>query len=172
MRPIEICRGLGTERILSIAEELNSAQLKATLHKGAVSTKVASSVVSQKARRRIFTERLQSGLTADNNGVADSLLYEWLLHHRRPMLVDYLDRIGVRHQAGETEESFTRTVPPETLRTAARELARKWPPAEAAAYVLYLDHHQDSHVYGDDQDIVKWLGVPAEPAAPAAAPPA
>jgi hypothetical protein len=161
MRPIEICRGLGNERILSLAEELNSAQLKATLHKGDVSTKVQSSVVSQKAKRRIFTERLVHALAADNNGLADSLLYEWLLHHRRPMLVDYLGRIGVKHQAGETEESFTRTVPPETLRTAARELAKKWPPAEAAAYVLYLDHHQESHVFSEDPEIVRWLAVPA-----------
>jgi hypothetical protein len=165
MRPIDICQRLGAERLVSIAEELNSQQLKTTLKKGDVSTKVPSSVVSQKARRRIFTDRLNSGIAGNNEGLADSLLYEWLLHHRRSMLVAYLDALKVKHQAGETEESFLRTVPPDTLRKAARDLSQKYPPHEAAAYVLYLDHHQESSVFSTDPEVVRWLEpAPTPPA--------
>jgi hypothetical protein len=162
MRPIDICSRLGPERIAAICQELNSGQLKSTLKKGNLNTKVPSRVVSQRAKRKIWAERVLRSLEQENEQVADSLLYEWLLHHRRPMLIEYLDAIGVKHQGGETEETFTKTVPPETLRAKALALAEKRSPEEVAAYVLYLDHHQESRVFTDDPAIVRLLGAPSE----------
>jgi hypothetical protein len=171
MLPIEICRRLGTARITNICEQLNSNQLKTTLRKANLNTKVPSRVVSQKARRKIWAERVVTSLDKDNEEVADNLLYEWLLHHRRKMLIEYLDSIGVKHQGGETEETFTKTVPVEDLLRAARNLASVYPSDEVAAYVLYLDHHQESDVFTSTADIVALLApAPAPDSDPAAAP--
>ena len=166
MQPIDICSRLGTERIKTICQELNSNQLKTTLRRGDLNTKVPSRVVSQKARRKIWAERVVTSLDRDNEEVANNLLYEWLLNHRRKMLIEYLDRIGVKHQGGETEETFTKTVPADDLLKAARELASVYPPQEVAAYVLFLDHHQESDVYTTAADIIAMLEQPAaeEPA--------
>ena len=161
MRPNDICARLGSERITTICQELNSNQLKTTLRRGDLNTKVPSRVVSQKARRKIWAERVVTSLERDNEEVASNLLYEWLLHHRRKMLITYLDRIGVKHQGGETEETFTKTVPAEELLKAARELASTYPAEEVAAYVLFLDHHQESDVFTTTPDIVEMLGPPA-----------
>lgn len=157
MRPIDICSRLGAARITSICEQLNSNQLKTTLRKANLNTKVPSRVVSQKARRKLWAGRVVASLEKDNEDVADNLLYEWLLHHRRKMLIEYLDSIGVKHQGGETEETFTKTVPVEQLLTAARNLAAMHPSDEVAAYVLYLDHHQESDVFTSTPDIVALL---------------
>jgi len=163
MRPIDICTRLGAERITTICEQLNSNQLKTTLRQANLNTKVPSRVVSQKARRKIWAGRVVASLENDNEEVADHLLYEWLLHHRRKMLIEYLDSIGVKHQGGETEETFTKTVPVEQLLTAARNLAAMHPADEVAAYVLYLDHHQESDVFSTAPDIVALLGPAAAP---------
>ena len=149
MQPSTICEKLGPDKVARICEELNSAQLKTTLRKGGLSTKAPSRMVSQKARRKLWGERLLRSLEKGNDPLAESLLYEWLLHHRRNLLILYLDRIGVKHTGGETEETFTRTVPPETLVQEALSLAREQDPVEVAAYVHFLDYHQESQVYAE-----------------------
>lgn len=167
MNPLEICKRLGPKRIDGIIGELNSNQLKTTLRHGDLTVKVPSRIVSQKARRRLWGERIQAAMANENELIADSLLYEWLLYHRRPMLMEYLDAIGVKHQGGETEETFTKTVPAETLVKAAEELARRRDAAEVAAYVLYLDHHQESNVFSAVESILAMF-APQEPGGPPA----
>lgn len=166
MHPLHICKKLGQDRILAICDELNSNQLKATLRKGGLNPKPTGRVVSQKAKRKFWSDRVQKGLELDNGDLAESLLYEWLLYHRRPMLVEYLDRVGVKHQGGETEDTFTKTVPVDILREAALTIARTRDPKEVAAYVLFLDHHQESDVYGSDPAILALLESPDTPAPP------
>ncbi len=157
MRPLDICKSLGSEHISDICLQLNSNQLKTTLRKGEINTRVPSRVVSQRARRKIWARRIISALEAENEAVADSLLYEWLLHHRRNMLGEYLDSIDVKHQGGETEETFTKTVPPSQLLEAARKLASSFPAREVAIYMLYLDHHQQSEVFSTAPEILSML---------------
>ncbi len=164
MHPTDICRKLGPDKINAICQELNSNQLKSTLRRGGLHTKVPSRMVSQRARRKLWSERVGKSLKQEppNDEVAEHLLYEWLLHHRRKLLMAYLDRVGVKHQGGETDETFTKTVPPETLREAALALATEHDPVDVATYVLFLDHHQESDVFSGDQDILAMLegGVP------------
>jgi hypothetical protein len=180
MHPTDICLKLGPDKIAAICDELNSNQLKSTLRRGGLNTKVPSRMVSQRAKRKLWSERVRKSLEqkTPNDEVAENLLYEWLLNHRRRLLMTYLDRIGVKHQGGETDETFTKTVPPATLREAALAVAKEHDPMDVAAYVLFLDHHQESDVYGSDQNILALLegGVPdvaSPPEAPdsTAAPP-
>ena len=168
MHPLDICKRLGSDKITAICGELNSNQLKNTLRKGGLNTKVPSRMVSQRKRRTLWSERVHKSLEQQNDEVAESLLYEWLLHHRRELLMDYLDRIGVKHQGGETEDTFTRTVPPETLRETALAVARTREPSEVAAYVLFLDYHQESDVFSHSDEILALMSdeAPTEAAAP------
>lgn len=175
MHPLDICKKLGSDRILAICEELNSNQLKTTLRQGGINPKSSARVVSQKAKRKLWSDRVQKGLEQENAELAESLLYEWLLYHRRPMLVEYLNHVGVKNQGGETEETFTKTVPAETLRAGALHIARTRDPVEVAAYVLFLDHHQESDVFSTDPAILGLLeskGSPAKKDASAAPAPA
>lgn len=170
MHPLQICKKLGNSRILAICDELNSNQLKTTLRKGGINPKSSARVVSQKAKRKLWSERVQKGVEQENAELAQSLLYEWLLYHRRPLLVEYLDRVGVKHQGGETEDTFTKTVPAPLLREAALAIARTRDPKEVAAYVLFLDHHQESDVFGSDPAILALLDAPDPPDTPTAPP--
>jgi hypothetical protein len=165
MHPLQICKKLGQDRILAICDELNSNQLKTTLRKGGLNPKSSARVVSQKAKRKLWSDRVQKAVEQNNADLAESLLYEWLLYHRRPMLAEYLDRVGVKHQGGETEDTFTKTVPAGVLREAAMAIARTRDPKEVAAYVLFLDHHQESDVYGSDPAILALLEGSNAPAA-------
>ena len=147
MSPETILNQLSEEKITSIFGELNSGQLKSVLRAGGLKTKVPSACVLQKARRRIWSRRIKEGLEDNKEGLADELIYQWLLHHRRPMLMDYLDSLGIKHIRGETEESFTKTVPENKLLDEAQQLMERHDPQDVAIYTLFLDHHQGSEVF-------------------------
>ncbi|MCD6496737.1 MAG: hypothetical protein J7M25_00320 [Deltaproteobacteria bacterium] len=164
MQPIEIIDGIQTEKLDAILSELNSAQCKAVLKAGSLATKLPPGKVSQKARKKAWGQRIRDGLAHDNDALASELLYQWILHHRRDMLTKYLNSIGVENVRGETEESFTKTVPEPKLIEAALALCKDNDPVEVAMYVLYLDYHQDSHVFGSDDRILSLLsGNTSEP---------
>jgi hypothetical protein len=147
MRPYEIVSNFSEHKLAEILAQLNSGQFKSVLRDGGLSTKVPPSCVLQKARKRIWTKRIKDGLAAENEALASALLYHWLLFHRRQMLIDYLDKLGVKHVRGETEETFTKTVPQDRLLAEAKNLTAKYDAQDVAAYVLFLDYHQDSEVF-------------------------
>lgn len=157
MNPGELLSHLGQAKIESILEELNSGQMKSVLRTAGKSVKVPSGCVLQKARRKIWSRRIEEGLQSDDGQVASELLYQWLLHHRRSMLVDYLNALGVEHVRGETEDSFTKTLPRERLVGEALKLMERHDAQEVACYVLFLDHHQESDVFAGSQEIMEAL---------------
>jgi hypothetical protein len=142
MKPRDIAQKIGSTKIESMVDELNSGQFKRILIAGDVSTRIPSSVLSLKARSRLWKDRLLDGLSTGNDNVASALIYEWLLGRRRPMLEKYLDLLEVKHRRGETDETFLKTIPEETLRAKAHELAKDYPAQDVAIYVHFLDHHQ------------------------------
>ena len=147
MQPYEIVSHFSEKKLAEIFSELNSGQFKAVLRDGGLSTKVPPSCVLQKARKRIWTKRIKDGLAAEKQELASALLYHWLLFHRRKMLIDYLDGLEVKHMRGETEETFTKTVPQDRLLAEAEKLMARYDAQDVAAYVLFLDYHQDSDVF-------------------------
>jgi hypothetical protein len=163
MTPAEIVSRLPREKIEEILSELNSGQYKAVLRAGGLSTKVPSACVLQKARRRIWSKRIREGLGSGREALASELLYQWLLFHRRQMLMDYLDGLGVSHVRGETEETFTKTVPPGKLTERAFELMKEHDARDVAIYVLFLDHHQESDVFAEQDRILQALGSSSPP---------
>lgn len=147
MSPEQIVSSLPKEKIESMIQDLNSGQFKSVLRAGGLQTKVPSACVLQKARRRIWSRRILEGLEEKTLGIAGELIYQWLLNHRRQMLVDYLNGLNIKHVRGETEETFTKTIPEEKLIKEALQLMERYDPQDVAIYTLFLDHHQESTVY-------------------------
>ncbi len=162
MQPLEILRRVPEEKLDAILSELNSGQIKRVLKTADLSTRVPASAVSPSARRRALARRVRDGIAKDRDDLASELLYQWLLNHRRQMLVDYLEAIEVKHVNGETEETFTKTVPEDKLIGAALGLRGSYEPMDVAIYVLYLDHHQEADVYSHDDRILGMLRVSEE----------
>jgi hypothetical protein len=157
MDPLKITSNIGNEKIEEILDELNSGQFKRVLNAGDIPTRVPSRIVSLKKRAKIWKDRLIKALDEENFFIAQSLIYEWLLHKRRPMLSNYLDRINVNHRNGETDETFLKTVPEEVLRDRAKELSSDFNNQDVAIYVHFLDFHQKTKVFSDDEHFMKTL---------------
>ncbi|MBU1220169.1 hypothetical protein KKF34_15630 [Myxococcota bacterium] len=157
MQPINIIKEIGKTKVVSIVDELNSGQFKRVLLRGDIPTRIPMSVVSLKARTQIWKDRLIEAVTSSNYGVAETLLYEWLLNRRRQLLIDYLDKLNIKHKKGETDETFLKTIPEETLRSKAKELMKDHSDQEVAIYVHFLDYHQQSRVFETDDFFVNAL---------------
>lgn len=159
MKPIEICQNLGQGHIDAYYDELSGKEVRAVLKAGECSANVPATVYTQAARRRAWRKRFDTEFEAGNDNLALALLLEWLMRHHRQMLVDYLDHLGVKHTAGETDEDFCVTHTPEQLREGAVELGKKYPPAHVATYLLLVGHLQDTPVYDQTPEILKALGM-------------
>jgi hypothetical protein len=157
MKPRDIANKIGPAKIETMVDELNSGQFKRILIAGDIPTRIPSSVLSLKARSRLWKDRLLEGLNGANDNVASALIYEWLLGRRRPMLEKYLDLLEVKHRRGETDETFLKTIPEETLRAKAHELAKDFPSQDVAIYVHFLDHHQRAAAFMLEPTFVEML---------------
>jgi len=148
MKPAQICKQiLGPEKLLEVLGQLSTPQVKAVLKEGGVKVKLPGGYVSQQKRRALWTDKITAAIDTDNDDAASELLQQWLLHHQRPMLVDLLDRIGVKHRQGETDESFLIANSAEKLRDAATWLLGRHDRVEAVAYLRYIAYQQRSPVF-------------------------
>lgn len=164
MKPAEICSNvLGPEKLSQLLEELSSPQMKAVLKEAGLRAKVQGAVVSQAKRRKIWHARVLGALAEENDAAAAELLQQWLLNHRRAMLVALLDGLEVKHNAGETDESFLLSRSQEKIREQARALLGQFDAVEAAAYLHYIAYQQRSNAFDG------WAALPPQKADPAAA---
>lgn len=153
MKPSAICSTiLGTDKLNAILDEFSSPQIKATLKGGRVRAKLPGGYVSRLKRRRIWGDRVLSALADDNDDLASELLQQWLLNHRRPMLIDLLDRLEVEHRQGETDESFLVAQPKDKVLEAAAWLLEQYDQAETLAYLHYVAHQQHSDLIDEWQE--------------------
>lgn len=162
MKPLEIAQKVGPNKIEAMVDELNSAQFKRILTSGEVSTRIPSTVLSLKARTRMWKDRLLEAIAGGNQNVASALIYEWLLGRRRALLVRYLDLLEVKHRNGETDETFLKTIPEGILREKAFELAKEFTPQDVAIYVHFLDYHQHAAVFANEGAFEEMLAATAQ----------
>jgi hypothetical protein len=148
MTPSQICNTiLGLDKVNAVLGELSSPQIKAILKEGGVKAKLPGGYVSRQKRLKVWAARITSAVEAENDELCAELLQQWLLHHRRPMLMALLDRLEVKHQAGETDDSFLISRPTERVREAAEALLADHDRVEAAAYLHYIAYQQKSSVF-------------------------
>ncbi len=116
---------------------------------------VVQGLAQQRKLRPVFVERkppaeryawLQAALGRKaSDTFAAHLLQSWLLGARKPMLCDFLDALGIAHDADGTVEELPESPPKEKLHTVITELLVKYPP-EAVAVYLHAFHDMDSTV--------------------------
>ncbi len=150
MLPAEICTNvLGEEKLDAVISELSSPQIKAVLKEGSVRAKVPGSYVSRNKRLKIWKQRIQNAIADGNDDLASELLQQWLLYHRRPLLIAMLDRLEVKHNTGETDESFLVSRPREKVLDASKWLLATQDRDETRAYLLYIAYQQRTQVFDD-----------------------
>lgn len=159
MTPIEICQHLGNAHIDAYYNELSGKEVRAVLKAGGSSTGVPKTAYTKAARLAAWRRRFETELAGGNGQLALALLIEWLMRHHRTMLVDYLDFLGVEHRAGETDEDFCETSPPEKLREGVQVLLGKYPPHHVATYLLLVGHLQNTKVFDQTPAVLVALGM-------------
>jgi len=170
MKPSEICLSiLKKEKLLSLVEELTNPQVKTVLKEGDVKVKLPSGYVTQQRRRETWSSRIIAAIEQGNELAAAELLQQFLLNHRRQLLIDYLDRLEVKHRQGETDESFLVARPKERLREAASWLLERHDRAETAAYLLYVAYQQRSTAFDDWPPLADRPAEGTQPTEPAPA---
>ena len=85
MKPIEICKYLGPERVDAYYGLLSGKEIRAVLKAGGSHSNTPSTAFSQAARRKSWRKRFDVEFAKDNEQLALSLLIEWLMRHRRAM---------------------------------------------------------------------------------------
>lgn len=159
MTPIEICQHLGPANIDAYYNELSGKEVRAVLKAGGSSTGVPKTAYTKAARLATWRKRFDGELAGGNAQLALALLIEWLMRHHREMLVDYLDFLGVTHRAGETDEDFCETNPPEKLREGVQMLLGKYPPHHVATYLLLVGNLQNTKVFDQTPAVLTALGL-------------
>lgn len=150
MKPATICNEvLGKDKAAAALEELSSPQIKAILKEGAIKVKVSGGYVSRQKKRRVWSSRVTKSLEEGNHEMAAEFLQQWLLNHRRPLLIAFLDHLGAKHVQGETDDSFLLLASKDKILDSGANLLKSHDRAEVLSYLLYIAHQQKSNVFDD-----------------------
>ena len=164
MSPEQICRHLGEDKVKSIFLDLTTDTMKKLLREAKLPTTRLASHTTTRKRNEDWAGKLWRGLQERPlTTTAATLLFEWLVKQRRPMLADFLDGIEVKHDQGLTDADFMTDAPPEKLCASGQKLLERHDRKEVAAYLLFLDASNQSEIF-------KPLGLEVILAGPAAAP--
>lgn len=116
---------------------------------------VVQGLAQQRKLRALFVERkppaeryvwLQAALGRKaSDPFAAHLLQSWLLGARKSLLCDFLDSLGIAHDADGTVEELPESPTREKLREVIGELLAKYPTETVAVY-LHAFHDMDSTV--------------------------
>jgi hypothetical protein len=82
-----------------------------------------------------------------SDAVAARALVNYHLERQRPMMRAFLDSLGIAHEDGLISEENVTKPDPDKLRTAAKELAGKFPPSDVSLYLSTLVS-QDPDTWG------------------------
>ncbi len=114
-------------------------------------------LANQRNLRSVFIERkppnerfpwMQSALGRPlSDALASHLLQSWLLGANKPMLCDFLDALGIAHEADGTVEQLPAAPPKEKMQSAINHLLGKYPADKVAIYL---------HAFRDMDAAVPW----------------
>ena len=150
MSPEEICRRLGEAKVKEMFLLLTTDNMKKLMKESKLSTVRLASHTSTRKRNDDWAQKLWRAV-ADKplTSTAATLLFEWLVKQRRPMLAAFLDDVGVKHDGGLTDADFMTDTPAEKLCEAGKKLLSEHDRREVAAYLLFLDASNKSEIFKD-----------------------
>ncbi len=121
----------------------------------AVYKNVVQALAQQRKLRPVFVERkppaerypwIQNALSRKvSDTFAAHFLQGWLLGAQKPLLCDFLDSLGIEHDADGTVEKLPESPAKEKLTEVVTQLLDKYP-AETVAVYLHAFHDMDSTV--------------------------
>jgi len=154
MTPSLICKNiLGQEKIDAILGELSSPQIKAVLKEGHVKVKLPGGFVTRTKKLKVWSARIKNAMDEDNEELCAELMQQWMLNHRRQLLIDFLDKLEIKHRGGETDTNFLVSGSREKIREAAAKLLAEHDSADVTAYLHYIAYQQRSNIFDE------WDGI-------------
>ena len=121
----------------------------------AVLKSVIQTLATQRNLRTVFIERkppadryawIKTALSRKPSDIlAAHLLQAWLLGAQKPMLCDFLDSLGIKHDADGMVEQLPDSPPKDKLRATIDQLLDRYPSEPVAVY-LHAFHDMDSTV--------------------------
>jgi hypothetical protein len=120
--------------ILTYAFENDKPLYRATLGAVAEARKLRPVFLERQPKPQRHTAMLSMLARPGLDLVASNLIHAWLLKKHKPMLVDFLDALGVAHQDGVVDQ-LPPTMDDAKLRPAVDALLAKYPPETVAVYL-------------------------------------
>jgi hypothetical protein len=149
-RPSRLWKKLSPERRIAAAElfwadeQPTDQQIEAVAALAAHMKFRAKSVVALPLEKKA---RYLATLPAISDSVAARALVNYHLERQRPMMGAFLDSLGIAHEDGLINEESVSKPDPEKLKTAATELAAKYPQDDVSLYLSTLVS-QDPDTWG------------------------
>jgi len=122
------------EKILEHAYADHKELYRASLGAVAEARKLRPQFFERKPRAERHAEMIAMFAKPRLELIAANLIREWLMKKHVPMLVDFLETLGIPHKDG-TVEDLPESVEDEKLRAAVEKLLSKYPPEEVAVYL-------------------------------------
>jgi hypothetical protein len=123
--------------ILDYAYTSDKDVYRATLKAVAEARKLRPVYFERRPRPERHKEMLSLLTSPRLESVAETLLRAWLAKTQTPMLVDFLDAIGVPHEKGVVDD-FPPSIDDEKLKAGLEALLQKHPAEKAAIYLNTL----------------------------------
>lgn len=140
-RPTRIWKRMSAERRLRAAEVFWSDEQSTEQQVEAVAALAThmkfrtKSVIALSLDRKA---RYLSTLPGISDTIAARALVSYHLEHQRPMMGEFLDALGVKHEHGLIEEETVEKPGEEVLRTAVAQIAAKYPADDVSLYFSTL----------------------------------
>jgi len=120
--------------ILNFAYETDKPSYKATLAGVAQALRVRPVYLERQPRAQRHTSMLQVLSRPGLDAVAGGLVRAWLVQKQKPMLVDFLNALGIPNKDGVVDD-LPATMDDAKLKTAVDALLAKYPPEVVAVYL-------------------------------------
>jgi hypothetical protein len=149
-RPSKLWKQMSSDRRVAAAQlfwsddQSTEQQLEAVAALAAHMKFRAKSVIGLPLEKKA---KYLSTLPNVSDAVAARALVNYHLERQRPMMGAFLDSLGIAHEDGLISEENVTKPEPEKLRTAAEELASKYPQPDVALYLRTLVS-QDPDTWG------------------------
>ena len=164
-RPSRIWRRMPADRRLA-ASELFWADEQSTDQQIEAVAAIAShmkfrtkSVLGLAPEKRV---KYLAGLPVISDTVAARALVSYHLERQRPMMAAFLDSLGIAHENGLINDEAVSKPDAEKLKSAAAELAAKYPADEVSLYLSTLVS-QDPDTWGDLAELPQTIPETAKP---------
>lgn len=150
-RPSRVWKRLSAERRLAVAEPFWSDEQSAEQQAEAIAAIAArmkfrtKSVLALPREKRV---KYLATLPNISDAIVARALVAFHLEHQRPMMAAFLDLLGITHENGLIAEDTTPKPDAAALRTAAADLATKFPPDDVTLYFATLVS-QDPDTWGE-----------------------